>query len=662
MSTDQWSAIHPDIVDSSQAIALAEKYDDAIFAAFRVVEDAVQQRIGSGSIGVALISEAFDASTGLPKIYLSSDPRNQQGARQLFEGALSYIRNDRGHKKAPIVPCNSMASCLLYLGFASFLLYLLTRDQNIYPSIDHIRVFGSGDQPRAEVYGRNFSSISKIKTQSGDLSPSSVSPTVLEVLLPPGFFGEVCVITGENQSDPQLCDTRVLSDKPDTFYLVKRTDIPLYSDANCTQKRGDAVGLLLDVNEGGREFLRILPVLPRSYKAGEYVTHGPWDMDTVVAESWFIDPDSSKKVYAWTWSALSKPNILGRAGPYTMTGLRVFPDYIDVEVDERRALTVVTLERDNVITKDVVMRNDQVRWSTTDPLIAYVDKGVVIPKKLGRTQATARVGNFSSIINIHVASHPKGSISTVFAGRLRTLQQIKFDSNDNLLICNQSRSVFRLNRDATFEEILALPGGEFNPSNIDCITLDRLNNLYLTDISERKCFMFKYVAGTYRAVGPVTTSADDAMKGIAVAPDNTVYVAVMGKPRQGRILRIRDLNEQSSFETRSTPIYLAVSPRNTLLTPNRDSSTIDEYGLDGTFLNHIPFEHQDSPCDIAVDPAGCIYVPFFHSGDVLRFDPHTNRWSTLATGLGTLGGLAVDSKGNVYVSDFAGSAIFKIVQ
>ena len=51
----------------------------------------------------------------------------------LFAGALGNIRNDRGHKKAPLTPCKSLNDCILYLGFASSLLYLLAKDANTFP-------------------------------------------------------------------------------------------------------------------------------------------------------------------------------------------------------------------------------------------------------------------------------------------------------------------------------------------------------------------------------------------------------------------------------------------------------------------------------------------------------------------------------------------------
>jgi hypothetical protein len=86
-------------------IAGTGRFDAAIFEAFKLIEDAIQARIGSRSFGQKLLSEAFDSNP--PKIDISSVPQDQNGIKSLFSGALGFIRNDRGHKRTPIVPCDS---------------------------------------------------------------------------------------------------------------------------------------------------------------------------------------------------------------------------------------------------------------------------------------------------------------------------------------------------------------------------------------------------------------------------------------------------------------------------------------------------------------------------------------------------------------------------
>jgi hypothetical protein len=53
---------------------------------------------------------------------------------------------------------------MLYLSFASFPLYLLTKDKNTFPRIDSVRVYDTAEQPR--VRGVNFAG-SQVTAASG---------------------------------------------------------------------------------------------------------------------------------------------------------------------------------------------------------------------------------------------------------------------------------------------------------------------------------------------------------------------------------------------------------------------------------------------------------------------------------------------------------------
>jgi uncharacterized protein (TIGR02391 family) len=244
-----WQQIDKSIVSASQAIFEAEKYDDAIFAAFRIVEAAIQERIGTASIGEALIAEAFDGN--MPKIDISNDARDRQGIRDLFSGALRNIRNDRGHKKVPFTPCQSSDECFLYLCFATFLLQLLRKDKNTFPRIDGVRVFGTADQPRAELRGVNFSGSQVVVTTSqSEATIVRQTPTVLEILLPRKFFGEVTVSADGSRSGKIFCDVSSLTKAPTPYYEVVASEIPLYSDSKATNLRTDVVGVLLKAVQG----------------------------------------------------------------------------------------------------------------------------------------------------------------------------------------------------------------------------------------------------------------------------------------------------------------------------------------------------------------------------------------------------------------------------
>jgi uncharacterized protein (TIGR02391 family) len=310
---NMWDNVHPSVRSAEKAIAEEGKFDDAIFAAFRYVEAEVQTRIGSTNIGSGLLNEAFDGTA--PKILISSNQHDRDGIKQLFSGALSTIRNDRGHKKAPAIPCKSLEACFYYLSFASFLLYLLSKDQNIFPYVESVRIFGTPDAPLAELRGRNFTSGAKVVTDMGKLKINQITPTMIEVSLPQQFRGSLRIVLDESESNNVVCNAQSVN-RPNGWREVVGVDIPLYEDASCKRMRQGVVGLLLHCNDVGREFVQIFPTYPGKYKSRWYVTHGPFESGTSIAESWYRDPVTGDIHLAWSSSSIAVPQEICEAGNF----------------------------------------------------------------------------------------------------------------------------------------------------------------------------------------------------------------------------------------------------------------------------------------------------------------------------------------------------------
>jgi len=174
-----WGHIHPEIRAECEPKARAEQFDDAVFAAFRLIEAQIQLRIGSASIGGQLVREAFSEPDA--KILISRDTRTQSGIASLYTGALS-IKGDRSHGLAPSFPCESQADCLRYLGLASLLLDLLDKDLNTFPQIETLRLFGTQGHPFLELRGKNFGQGSVVLGNSIELTQESAKPNSLVVL------------------------------------------------------------------------------------------------------------------------------------------------------------------------------------------------------------------------------------------------------------------------------------------------------------------------------------------------------------------------------------------------------------------------------------------------------------------------------------------------
>jgi len=77
-----------------------EKYDSAVFSAFKLVEEAVRAKAGLSEedFGVNLMSKAFNPSTGKLSIPTLKLPAEQEGIHSLFRGAIAVFKNPSSHR------------------------------------------------------------------------------------------------------------------------------------------------------------------------------------------------------------------------------------------------------------------------------------------------------------------------------------------------------------------------------------------------------------------------------------------------------------------------------------------------------------------------------------------------------------------------------------
>lgn len=651
-----WEHIHPEIVGASRPIVEAGNYDDAVFAAFRVVEASIQERLASRSIGEPLLTEAFGGIP--PKVEISSDPRDQRGVHDLFSGALAYIRNDRGHKKAPATPCESFHDCILYLAFASLLLHFLTKDKNTFPRIDSVHILGDAKEPRAELRGAHF--VGSHVTASADGRQAIIvrlTATIVEILLPQQFCGGITVIVDGRTSAPAFCDARFFRATPASYYEVVATELVLYSDPHGLHSRPNVVGLLLRANEGSKEFLRIVPTHASRYQSGQYVTHGPFEFDTSIGESWYKDPNTGILEYAWTSSAMAIPHVLGVAGSLVTGGISVLPSSVKTPLGEKRCLRVFAWGSDGIAHKEYDITH-QVQWQCSEPSIAFVKNGVVIPKQTGKTKAECEWNQFVGSTYISVEQPLPGERTVYFQG-LRNLQQIRFDHEDALYVCNQSPSVHRLDRDGKFSEVVKVSTQPMRASYIDCIAVDRQKHLYVSDIL-RGVFRFEWNGSVYERPTLFADIVTGPKKSIAVSDSGDIFVAVMGPPGRGWVIRQAADGRKTFFEVDGMTIWLATGPDGNIYIPVAGGSHILVYTPNGVLVERIPHQAQSqSVCDIQIAPDGTIYMACFATGRIMRISGGKQNRSiqTLPHGFGTPGGIALDSHGRLYVSDFAGDSI-----
>lgn len=113
--------IHPKIADVSQKLFDNGHYSQATFEAFKYLDAVVRNLSGIKDSGYKLMMAAFTETA--PKIRLTdlvtaSDLDEQMGFKFIFAGAMSAIRNPRGHD----ITSDPIDRCLDHLSMASVLL------------------------------------------------------------------------------------------------------------------------------------------------------------------------------------------------------------------------------------------------------------------------------------------------------------------------------------------------------------------------------------------------------------------------------------------------------------------------------------------------------------------------------------------------------------
>lgn len=116
--------IHPDIAQVSLKLFDDGHYAQSTFEAFKYLDNQVKAISGVEDTGFSLMMSAFnEAGTGIriTDLVTMSDKDEQRGFRHIFAGAMSGIRNPRGHDNRS----DTLELCLDHLSLASVLLRTL---------------------------------------------------------------------------------------------------------------------------------------------------------------------------------------------------------------------------------------------------------------------------------------------------------------------------------------------------------------------------------------------------------------------------------------------------------------------------------------------------------------------------------------------------------
>lgn len=114
--------LHPRIIRASKSLFSSGHYAEAIFAAFKAVNNFTKKKTGQSLDGKDLMAKVFNESKPIIKINKlknRSERDEQEGFRFLFMGAMVGIRNPKAHDNTQQIDYHK---ALEYLAFASLLM------------------------------------------------------------------------------------------------------------------------------------------------------------------------------------------------------------------------------------------------------------------------------------------------------------------------------------------------------------------------------------------------------------------------------------------------------------------------------------------------------------------------------------------------------------
>jgi uncharacterized protein (TIGR02391 family) len=113
---------HPGVIAASKSLFESGHYAQAIFEAFKAVNNFIKQKTGLDLDGKQLMAKAFDEKgpvIRLNELKTQSDRDEQEGFKFLFMGAIVGIRNPKAHEN---IIQNNPYIALQLIGFASLLM------------------------------------------------------------------------------------------------------------------------------------------------------------------------------------------------------------------------------------------------------------------------------------------------------------------------------------------------------------------------------------------------------------------------------------------------------------------------------------------------------------------------------------------------------------
>jgi sugar lactone lactonase YvrE len=239
---------------------------------------------------------------------------------------------------------------------------------------------------------------------------------------------------------------------------------------------------------------------------------------------------------------------------------------------------------------------------------------------------------------------------------------LAFDKHGNLWVANYNSNQVLVYNQALMQ--IAAISGFSGPTRL---AFDTLGNLWVTNSTGNSVqgISINYAARTVRVFSNITTGINRPL-GVAVDAYGDVYVANNGANNitaynvDGNL--VETLTQDHNGLAFSAPGALAVGGRDLYvgIGPESGENAVSNYNV-GEFLTNDPKELRTpygsndavntGPTGIAVDSTGNVYVSDAYSGTAVKFAANGTEDFVINAQTGGCEGIALDKNGNIYVSN-----------
>ena len=641
--------IREEVWQAAKADLAVDRWDEAIFAAWRHVEAAIQSRIGSSKIGGGLIDEAFDDSSPVPLIQVSPNLKDDtRNLKNLFKGGLGFFKGDRSHKQAPAVPCPDRQTCIRILAFVSLLYDLLDLDSQVAPVIVAVR---GEDNDVLSVEVLRSSPDTEILADGVKCTVISMGADTIQFRMPPTVTvpAKLMAVNGRRRSQPFLLDYVPASGRDANFHQVAEVGLTLFDTKSCVNARPQP-GVVLRNYESGRFYLSFFPTA-KQYSPGDYVDW-QWDSTQVVQDSWLKRGKSV--IRAFSSASVFAGDVVAHKGRERLSGIEIRPSRVRVRPGDRVPVRVFGFYSDGPASWRVDLTN-RTTLEVTDNSIATVgEKHVLTGLAPGITQLRAHIDELYDQTSVVVAPLAAGEVTEFISGFLNPVSMAV--SVEGLLFTNRTPHVTVLSGDLDIRILTTLEVPETVSVGPDSITADASGNLYMRTLWDGSIIRLDRDGGYTKMIRIARAKPYTAFMGVGWTAESDLVMS----SSDGTLMRWSERHGERPWLRLPVAAVAFASTVDWLWCIHGGGAPgFTRISWDGkTVLNEPARNELPSP--------GCIYA---RANDVLIADFHSGRLysvtnagaSLIAEGLINPSGLAQLDDGSIVVANFGSDTISRIL-